>query len=30
MLFGPAPTSDSELLQLAHDLDTIERQVTQP
>lgn len=29
VLFGPAPTSDDELLQLAHDLDDIERQVTQ-
>ncbi len=28
-LFGPAPTTDAELLNLAHALDNIERQVTQ-
>lgn len=28
-LFGPAPGSDAELLELAHQLDDIERQVTQ-
>ncbi|PQM44139.1 putative membrane protein [Mycobacterium talmoniae] len=28
ILFGPAPDSDTGLLQLAHDLDDIERQVS--
>lgn len=28
-LFGPAPATDSDLLELAHDLDDIERQVAQ-
>ncbi len=29
ILFGPAPATDADLLQLAHALDDIERQVTQ-
>jgi hypothetical protein len=29
ILFGPPPASDPDLVNLAHELDNIERQVTQ-